>query len=116
MSNIEKNLWTNEKIRYKKWSKEIKSNNLFYCKVERSLTVWGAILEKLTIQEWNFFFRMLGVCNNIIFIFSIFYINYCIFNGIINDIFFLIIKLLCLYVFDFLQIRWLVVGTQNSTF
>ena len=36
------NLFGREDL-YKKWSKEVKSDNFCYCKVGRAITIWGAI-------------------------------------------------------------------------
>ena len=47
-SNIEKEPWTNVKLQYKKWSKEIKSDNE-YCKVGGAITLWGKKREKSKI-------------------------------------------------------------------
>ena len=42
-SNAEKKPWTNLQNAYKNWSKEIKSDNFYYHKVGRAITLWGAI-------------------------------------------------------------------------
>ena len=42
-SNTEKKPRTNLQNPYKNWSKEIKSDNFCYRKVERAITKWGAI-------------------------------------------------------------------------
>ena len=53
-SNTEKKPWTNLQNLYKKWSKEIKSDNFCYCKVGRAITK-GEAIEKSSIllsQYW----------------------------------------------------------------
>ena len=51
-SNSEKNPWTNLQNSYKNLSKEIKSENFCYRKVERVITKWGAI-EKSQVGEFS---------------------------------------------------------------
>ena len=41
--NTEKKPWTNLQNQYKKWNKDIKSNNFYYHKVERAITKCEAI-------------------------------------------------------------------------
>ena len=45
-STTETKTWTNVLNKNKKWSKEIKSNNFCFCKVEWAITIWRAIVKK----------------------------------------------------------------------
>ena len=60
-SNTEKKPWTNLQNLYKNLSKEIKSDNFWYCKVGRAITIWGAILEKLPFLKGKKLFHILMV-------------------------------------------------------
>ena len=59
-SNTEKKPWTNLQNSYKKWSKEIKSDNFCYRKVGRAITKWGAIQKSpILLSQYgkNYHFR-----------------------------------------------------------
>ena len=47
-TNTEKKQWTNLQNSYKNLSKEIKSDNICYCKVGRAITKWKAMEEMVT--------------------------------------------------------------------
>ena len=59
-SNTEKKPWTNLQPSYKNLSKEIKSDNFFYCKVGRAITKLGA-MEKSPILLSQILFCILMV-------------------------------------------------------
>ena len=63
-SNTERNQWTNLQSRNKRLSKNIKGDNLCYCKVGRAIIIWGEI-DLCSISKNGYFDMAPKIISNI---------------------------------------------------